>query len=84
MASIAHPVWPPVAGAGKNGVSLLRLYVLRAAYLLLVVGLGSMIVPSLLSHEPMARGVITSLLGALWLLAFLGLRPPADGAAAAV
>jgi hypothetical protein len=60
----------------EDEVSLVRLYVLRATYLLLVVGLGAMIVPPLVSHEPMARGVIPSLLGALWLLAFLGLRYP--------
>lgn len=57
-------------------VSLARLYVLRATYALLVVGLGATIVPPLLSHEPMARGVIPSLLGGVWLLAFLGLRYP--------
>ena len=33
-------------------------------------------VPALFSHEPMARGVIPSLLGAVWLLAFVGLRYP--------
>lgn len=68
------PIAAPDAAA--SGVSLLRLYVLRATYLLLVVGVGAMILPPLLSHEPMARGVIPSLLGALWLLAFLGLRHP--------
>jgi hypothetical protein len=57
-------------------VSLARLYVLRATYLLLVVGLGAMILPPLLRHEPMARGVIPSLLGAVWVLAFVGLRYP--------
>jgi len=57
-------------------VSLARLHILRATYLLLVVGLGATIVPVLFSHEPMARGVIPSLLGAVWLLAFLGLRYP--------
>ncbi len=60
----------------ERGVSLARLYVLRATYLLLVVGLGAMIVPPLLRHEPMARGVIPSLLGAVWVLAFIGLRYP--------
>ena len=60
----------------ESEVSLARLYVLRAAYLLLVVGLGAMILPPLLSHEPLARGVIPSLLGAVWALAFLGLRYP--------
>jgi hypothetical protein len=45
-------------------------------YLLLVVGLGAMIVPEILSHPLASRGVIPSLLGAVWLLAFLGLRYP--------
>jgi len=57
-------------------VSVVRLYVLRATYLLLVVGLAATILPVLFSHEPMARGVIPSLLGAVWLLAFVGLRYP--------
>lgn len=55
---------------------MFRLYVLRATYLLLVVGLGAMIVPPLVSHEPLARGVIPSLLGAVLLLAFIGLKYP--------
>jgi hypothetical protein len=76
MASIAATI--PNAGpdAAASDVSLLRLYVLRATYALLVVGVGAMILPPLVSHELMARGVIPSLLGALWLLAFLGLRYP--------
>jgi hypothetical protein len=62
-----------------RGVSLARLYILRATYLLLVGGLGSMIWPLILTHprtpEHM-RGVTWSLLGALSLLAVLGLRYP--------
>jgi hypothetical protein len=57
-------------------VSLVRLYLLRATYLLLIVGLGAMIVPQLIDHAPIARGVIPSLLGAVWLLAFIGLKYP--------
>jgi hypothetical protein len=76
MASIATHA-PETSGTrSEDEVSLVRLYVLRAAYLLLVVGLGAMILPPLVSHELMARGVIPSLLGAVWLLAFLGLRYP--------
>ena len=75
MAMIA--LTPPMSERGEDQeVSLTRLYVLRATYLLLIVGLGGFIVPQLLSHEPLARGVITSLLGAVWLLAFIGLRYP--------
>ena len=75
MASTVASVSPSAADTADE-VSLVRLYVLRATYLLLVVGLGLMIVPVLFSHEPVARGVIPSLLGAVWLLAFVGLRYP--------
>jgi hypothetical protein len=60
----------------EDDVSLTRLYLLRAAYLLLVVGLGANNLPELVSHDPAARGVIPSLLGGIWLLAFLGLKHP--------
>ena len=76
MASTVAPDSMPRESAAEDEVSLVRLYVLRAMYLLLVVGLGAMIVPEILSHEPASRGVIPSLLGAVWLLAFLGLRYP--------
>ena len=76
MASTAASPSPFREDAAGSGVSLFRLYVLRAAYLLLVVGLGLMIVPVIVSHEPTARGVIPSLLGGVWLLAFVGLKYP--------
>jgi hypothetical protein len=59
-------------------VSLVRLYVLRATYLLLVIGLGAMIVPDVISHPLISRGVIPSLLGAVWLLALVGLKHPLE------
>ena len=65
-----------VKDRADSEVSLARLYVLRATYLLLIVGLGATNLPVLISHEPTARGVIPSLLGGIWLLAFLGLRYP--------
>jgi hypothetical protein len=73
MAATASTTAPD---AVESEVSLARLYVLRGTYLLLVVGLGAMILPPLLTHTPMARGVIPSLLGAVWVLAFVGLRYP--------
>jgi hypothetical protein len=76
MASTAATALAAAASAAEGEVSLARLYVLRATYLLLIVGLGAMILPPLLSHEPLARGVIASLLGAVWVLAFFGLRYP--------
>ena len=59
-------------------VSLARIYVLRATYLLLVIGLGGMIVPDVVSHPVISRGVIPSLLGAVWVLAFVGLKYPLE------
>jgi hypothetical protein len=59
-------------------VSLARIYVLRATYLLLVIGLGAMIVPDVVSHPVISRGVIPSLLGAVWVLAFVGLKYPLE------
>lgn len=76
MVSVVSSMDRRTTGRADNDVSLVRLYMLRAMYLLLVCGLGATIVPSLVAHDPAARGVIPSLLGALWLLAFLGLRYP--------
>jgi hypothetical protein len=59
-------------------VSLVRLYVLRATYALLAIGLGAMILPELIAHPLTSRGVIPSLLGAVWLLAFVGLKYPLE------
>ena len=53
-----------------------RINLLRVAYLLLLAGLGKLIVPEILSHPLNSRGVIASLLGAVWLLAFIGVRYP--------
>jgi hypothetical protein len=71
-ASISRAVSTP---AGSE-VSVLRLHILRATYLLLIVGVGAMVLPPILSHAPTARGVIPSLLAGVWVLSFLGLRYP--------
>ena len=76
MASPAASALQPGTNSTEGEVSLARLYVLRATYLLLVVGLGAMIVPPVINPAPMARGVISSLLGGVWLLAFIGLKYP--------
>src|SRR6266576_6693351 len=60
----------------ESEVSLSRLYVLRAMYLLLVIGGAIVFLPQLIGHEPTARGVIPSMLGGLWVLACFGLRYP--------
>ena len=60
----------------ESEVSLARLYVLRAMYLLLIIGGAIVFLPQLIGHEPTARGVIPSMLGGLWVLACFGLRYP--------
>jgi hypothetical protein len=60
-------------------VSLLRLYLLRAAYLMIALFLISSIWPGLIYRPvdwPHMNGVARALLGALGLLALLGLRYP--------
>jgi hypothetical protein len=76
MASMSATFSPLSGDTAEDEVSLLRVYVLRAMYLLLVIGLGAMIVPDIVSHRLLDRGVIASLLGCVWLLAFIGLRHP--------
>lgn len=61
-------------------LSTARLWVLRAAYLLIAVGMGSQIWPLIVTSEPARvehmRGVTWALLGALTLLSALGTRYP--------
>ena len=76
MASTSASASRPGTDNTEGEVSIARLYVLRATYLLLVVGLGTLIVPQLVNHAPMARGVIPSLLGGVGLLALIGLKYP--------
>lgn len=62
-----------------NDVSLLRLYLLRAMYLLVVVGLGIVIWPGILFQaQPweLSRGVVICMLAAFSLLCAVGLRYP--------
>ncbi len=75
MTAAAPSISIPAADC-TGEVSLIRLYVLRATYLLLVVGLGATIAPGIVHHEASARGVISSLLGAVCVLALIGLRYP--------
>lgn len=60
-------------------VSTFRLYLLRATYLLIVVGMGSEIWPAMLNHAhpwSLMHGVANSLLAAVTLMAVIGLRYP--------
>ena len=59
-------------------VSTFRLYLMRALYLLIFVGLGSEIWPVMIHHRPwdLMHGVACSLLAALSALMALGIRYP--------
>ncbi len=61
-----------------NEVSTFRLYLLRATYLLIVVGLGLHIWPEVLHHTKLSLmdGVVDSVLAAVSILALIGLRYP--------
>lgn len=76
MISTTATVSPAPPAPIDNEVSLARLYVLRAMYLVLVIGGGIMFLPQLIGHEPTARGVIPSMLAGMWVLACFGLRYP--------
>ena len=60
-------------------VSTFRLYVMRALYLIVFVGLGSSVWPAVIKHQDMTdplHGVAISFWAALSLLAGLGIRYP--------
>jgi hypothetical protein len=60
-------------------ISLWRLYALRFAYLILVVGLGLTVWPGVVHHDrpwALMQGVVHCMLAALSALAVLGLRYP--------
>ncbi len=62
-----------------TGVSTWQLHLLRAMYLLIVVGLGVQVWPGFLSHDKpweLMEGVVVCMLVAFSLLAALGLRYP--------
>ena len=62
-----------------ENLSRLRLYLLRGMYLLIALGMGSIIWPLILNHPANVehmRGVVRALLGALTLLCLLGVRYP--------
>jgi hypothetical protein len=62
-----------------NEVSLFRLYVLRALYLFIVVGLGFYLWPGILDpnkHWELMQGEVSCMLAAFSLLCIVGLRYP--------
>jgi hypothetical protein len=69
---------PDGYGTPALKIALWRLYLLRAGYLLIAVGMGMQIVPAFVHHRPweLMHGVVNAMLLALVLLSVLGLRYP--------
>ena len=62
-----------------NTISTFRLYLLRAAYLVLIIGLGMQVWPAVIDHVYSMKidsGIVTCMLWALSVLSILGLRYP--------
>ena len=60
-------------------VSLLRLYMLRAVYLIIAVGLGMVVWPGIIHHDKpweLMQGFVNCMLAAFGLLCALGVRYP--------
>jgi len=78
MSQAASTVIPTDPPDRQNGVSLLRIYLLRAIYLLIAVGQGSIQLPLFLHHGhwTLMSGVAHCFLLALALLSLVGIRYP--------
>ena len=76
MASTARSASPGSRERRDHEVPLWRLYIMRAIALVFVVSGFSNYLPKLLDPDPTARGMTISMLGGLWVLAFLALRYP--------
>lgn len=59
-----------------TGISAFRLYLMRALYLLIAIGLGLTIWPQVIHHPITMHGSTSSLLAAVSVLAVLGIRHP--------
>lgn len=79
VAASSVPSEDPRSSRAVSEVSLFRLYTLRASYLVLALGLGVYVWPSVINHTnefAAARGVQVALLAGLGATAALGLRYP--------
>jgi hypothetical protein len=64
------------AAAPGEDVSLLRLTLLRANFLLWAVAGCFLVLPDIVQPDPHVRGMLESMLAGLWVTSFLGLRYP--------
>lgn len=76
MTAIPAAASPGIWKRGEHEVSLVRLYVLRANFLLWAVAGLFLAVPPLVAPIPGTRGMVDSIFGGLWVMGLLGLRFP--------
>lgn len=76
MASIVASASPDNPESGGSEVSLFRLYLLRANFLLWALAGFFLVLPDLIYPDPAGRGMLTSILAGLWVTSFFGLRYP--------
>ena len=67
---------PSIWKRGEHEVSLVRLYVIRVTCLATVIAIGLDDLPALIWPDPVGRGMITCILGGLWVMALIGIRYP--------
>lgn len=76
MASTVASASPGIWKRGEHEVSLVRLYIIRATALAGAVALGSDNLSALIWPDPMGRGMITAILGGLWVMCLISIRYP--------
>ncbi|HEV7660798.1 MAG TPA: hypothetical protein VGO55_13245 [Allosphingosinicella sp.] len=76
MDSTAASASPSIWKRGDQEVSLVRMYVIRVGCLASAIALGSSNLPDLIWPDPMARGMITAILGGLLVMVTIGIRYP--------
>ena len=76
MSTTVASAGPSIWRRGEQEVSLARLYVIRLGALAGVISLGSDVLPALIWPDPVGRGMITSILGGLCLMALIAIRHP--------
>jgi hypothetical protein len=76
MASTADAILPGKKESGDTEVPVWRLYLIRAISLWFVAQGLFTIWPNIIDSDPVGRGMITSMLGGLWVMALLAIRYP--------
>ncbi|HMG47763.1 MAG TPA: hypothetical protein VK614_09915 [Allosphingosinicella sp.] len=76
MASTAASASPSIWRRGEQEVSLVRLYVLRAACVLFFLAGPFIALPDVVHPDPAVRGLMSSIVAGFWVMSILGLRDP--------